>query len=136
MTPLLKPCYYHFTYDKKLAMKNKLLCTMSHSLIAEDINSWAAGKNIDLSSHPEIKCHVQQLLLHCYSSMVFPPPLRFFFLTLRIKMYPRSSEERWQIHTATSLEVLSSIRVLFDERRASGNTNMWWLPAFWKQKYF
>ena len=39
VTPILKPPYYYFTYDKKLAMKNKLLCTMSHSLIAEDINS-------------------------------------------------------------------------------------------------
>lgn len=94
------------------------------------------GKNIDLSSHPEIKCHVQQLLLHCYSSIVFFPSLEIFFLILRIKMYPLSSEERWQIHTATGLQVLSSISVLFDERHASGNTNIWWLPAPWKQKYF
>lgn len=53
VTPIPKTPYYYFTYDKKLAMKNKLPCIMSHSLVAQDINSWAAGKYIDLSSHPE-----------------------------------------------------------------------------------
>lgn len=62
----MKPPYYFFTYDKKLAVKNKLLCTMSHSLIAEDINSRAQGKDIDLFSHPEIKRHVE-LFQHSFS---------------------------------------------------------------------
>lgn len=97
MTPIRKSPYYYFTYDKKFTVKNKLLYTVSAFLIAGDINSWAAGKCIDLSSHPEIKCHVDQLFSHCYSSMFFPSLEIFFFcLTLRIKMHPLFSAESWQ----------------------------------------
>lgn len=86
---------------------------MSHSLIAEDINSWATGKYIDLPSHAEIKCHVEQLLLHCYSSIVFPLPWDFFYI--KNKNVPTLF---WgnRANTATSLEVLCFISVLFDEQ--------------------
>lgn len=99
--------------DKMLAMKNKLLCTMSHSLIAEDINSWAAGKYIDLSSYPEIKCHVEQLLLHCYSSTVFFPSLEVFSY-IKNKNVPTFLWGKMANMTMDS-EVLSLNSVLFDE---------------------
>ena len=92
-------------------MKNKLLCTMSSSLMAEDINSWAPGKYIDLSSHPEGKCHVKQLLLHCYSSTVFSPPLRFFS-HIKNKNVPTVFRGK-KANMSTCLEVLSLISVLF-----------------------
>lgn len=97
-------------------MKNKLPCTMSHSLIAEDINSWARGKYIDLFSHPEIKCHVEQLLLHCYSSTAFSSPLKFLFHIKNRNVATLSWGK--MANTTMGLEMLNLINVLLDEHRS------------------
>lgn len=71
---------YNLTYGKKFTMKHKILCAVSYSLVAGDINSRALGKHIDLPSYPEMKCQVE-LFFHCYSNSLIHP--RYCFLALK-----------------------------------------------------